>query len=125
MSSYWPCFEFDRIDAKNATIVFSAGLYEINLRQPGQQRQPNPKTVASAHLPWRPEVTMLRKPIWIEKPHFQGYGCSECAWVFKPSGPPGGNSLDEMKKSYERQRDKEFATHVCAEHLEPRRQKAK
>jgi hypothetical protein len=68
---------------------------------------------------------MLRTPIWIEKPYFQGYGCSECAWAFKPSGPPDGNSLNEMKESYERQRDKEFAIHICAEHREPRRQKAK
>jgi hypothetical protein len=59
---------------------------------------------------------MLRKLIWIEEPRFQGCGCSECAWTFKPSGPPTGNSLDEMKEIYERQRDKEFAIHVCAEH---------
>ena len=57
-----------------------------------------------------------RKQIWIEGPPFQGSGCSECAWVFKPSGPPIGDSLDEMKEIYERHRDKEFAAHVCAEH---------
>jgi hypothetical protein len=59
---------------------------------------------------------MLRKPIWIEKPRFQGYGCSECAWTFKPAGPPGGDSLGEMKEIYERLRDKAFAIHVCSEH---------
>jgi len=59
---------------------------------------------------------MLRKLIWIEEPRFQGCGCSECAWAFKPSGPPTGNSLDEMKETYERQRDSEFAIHVCAEY---------
>jgi len=61
-------------------------------------------------------VTVPPQLIWIEKPRFEGYGCSECAWTFKPSGPPGGNSLDEMKETYERLRDKEFAIHVCAEH---------
>jgi hypothetical protein len=66
---------------------------------------------------------MLRKLIWIEKPRFQGCGCSECAWSFKPSGPPSGKSLREMKDTFERLRDKEFATHVCAEH--PRAKKAK
>jgi serine/threonine protein kinase len=47
---------------------------------------------------------------------FRGWGCSECAWVFSPSGPPTGKWLDEMKENYERQRDKDFAAHVCAEH---------
>jgi len=66
---------------------------------------------------------MPRKLIWIEEPRFHGCGCSECAWVFKPSGPPAGNSLDEMKEIFERRRDKEFAIHVCAEH--PKAKKAK
>jgi hypothetical protein len=67
---------------------------------------------------------MLRKLIWIEEPRFQGCGCSECAWVFKPSGaPPAGNSLDEMKKIFERVRDKEFAIHVCTEHLRAKKAK--
>jgi hypothetical protein len=60
--------------------------------------------------------------IWIEKPSFQGCGCSECACVLMPSGPPAGNSLDEVKENFARLRDKEFAIHVCAEH--PRAKKA-
>jgi hypothetical protein len=59
---------------------------------------------------------MRRKLVWIERRNFQGYGCSECSWVFKSSGTPAGKSLDEMKKDYEQQRDKDFAAHVCAEH---------
>jgi hypothetical protein len=59
---------------------------------------------------------MHRKLVWIERQNFQGYGCSECAWVFKSSGTPSGKSLDEMKQDYERQRDKSFESHVCAEH---------
>jgi hypothetical protein len=61
-------------------------------------------------------VPILRKLIWIDEPRFQGCGCSECAWTFSPSGPLTGDSLDEMKEIYERQRDNEFAIHVCAEH---------
>jgi len=68
-------------------------------------------------------VTMVRNLIWIEKPRFQGCGCSECAWTFKPAGPLAGDSLYEMKEIYGHQRDKEFASHVCAEH--PRSKKAK
>jgi hypothetical protein len=43
--------------------------------------------------------------------------------VFNPSGTPSGKSLDEMKQNYEQQRDKAFASHVCAEH--PRAKKKK
>ena len=74
------------------------------------------ETVAYSPVPRRPKVTMLRKLIWIEKPSFQGCACSECGWVFKPAGPPVGNSLDEMKEIYKRLRDKEFASHVCTEY---------
>ena len=36
--------------------------------------------------------------------------------MFKPSGAPLDESLDEMKQKYEAQRDKEFAAHVCVKH---------
>jgi|SRR5580692_9356361 hypothetical protein len=65
----------------------------------------------------------LRKLIWIQEPHFLGWGCSECAWRFKPSGPPVGDSFQEMKENYLRLRDEESAAHVCAEH--PRAKKAR
>jgi hypothetical protein len=58
----------------------------------------------------------IRKLIWIEKSRFRGFGCSACAWVFKPSGAPTGNSFDEMMRNFELLRDQEFASHVCAEH---------
>jgi hypothetical protein len=59
---------------------------------------------------------MRRKLVWVERQNFQGWACSECAWAFNPLGPLVGESIDEMKKHYELQRDKEFATHICAEH---------
>jgi hypothetical protein len=59
---------------------------------------------------------MRRELVWIKELRFQGWGCSECAWLFNPSGPPIGESLEEMKENYERQRDREFRSHVCAEH---------
>jgi hypothetical protein len=57
-----------------------------------------------------------RKLTWIEEKHFWGWGCSECAWLFRPLGPLVGQSIDEMKRKYGEQRDTEFASHVCAEH---------
>jgi hypothetical protein len=57
-----------------------------------------------------------RKLIWIEKSRFRGFGCSACAWVFKTSGAPTGNSFDEMMRNFELQRDSEFTSHICAEH---------
>jgi hypothetical protein len=58
---------------------------------------------------------MPRKLVWIEKPSFQGFGCSECNWMFKPSSALLDESLDRMKEKYEAQRDKEFAAHVCVQ----------
>jgi hypothetical protein len=59
---------------------------------------------------------MSRKLVWIERKHFRGFGCSECEWQFKPSGPVSGASFAEMMRNFELQRDKEFRLHVCAEH---------
>jgi hypothetical protein len=67
---------------------------------------------------------MPRKLEWIERQNFQGYGCSECSWKFKPSGALISDSLDEMKKKYEAQRDEEFTAHVCVKHPRPVRPKA-
>jgi len=59
---------------------------------------------------------MRRKLAWTSDQAPGGWGCSECAWVFNPSGAPIGNSLDEMKENFAQQLQKEFAAHVCAEH---------
>jgi hypothetical protein len=59
---------------------------------------------------------MSRKLTWIEQQRFRGFGCSECGWRFKSSGPPTGTSFDEMMRNFELQRDKEFELHVCADH---------
>jgi hypothetical protein len=57
-----------------------------------------------------------RKLVWLARENFQGWGCSDCAWVFNPTGPPVGKSMDEMMIQFQQQRDKEFAAHVCAAH---------
>jgi hypothetical protein len=59
---------------------------------------------------------MRRKLVWVESQNFQGWACSECAWLFNPPWPLVGNSIEEMKTEFEQRRDKEFASHVCAEH---------
>jgi hypothetical protein len=64
-----------------------------------------------------------RKLVWVEGPNFLGWACSECAWAFNPSGPAWGESLDEMKRQFEQQRAKEFASHVCAENPTGREKK--
>jgi hypothetical protein len=66
---------------------------------------------------------MSRRLVWIDQQRFRGFGCSECGWRFKASGAPMGASFDEMMRNFELQRDKEFASHVCAEH--PRAQERK
>jgi hypothetical protein len=67
----------------------------------------------SVYTTWRYSVVMPRSRRWIKSQNFQGFGCSACNWKFNPSGVPMGASLDEMKRKYEAQRDKEFAAHVC------------
>jgi hypothetical protein len=68
-----------------------------------------------------PSIVTIRELEWIEKPRFRGWGCSECGWVFNPSGAPTGKSLDESLRNFELQRDKEFTAHVCAEHPRTKR----
>src|SRR5713101_1578769 len=70
-------------------------------------------------------MAALRELGWIEHDRFRGWGCSECAWVFNPSGAPTGKSLDESKRNFELQRDKEFKLHVCADHPRAKSQSAK
>lgn len=53
---------------------------------------------------------------WISETHFHGLGCSRCAWLFRPTGPLMGSSLQEMKENYMQRCDQEFAKHVCNEH---------
>lgn len=57
---------------------------------------------------------MRRELVWVKTGDFQGWACSQCAWVFNPSVPPIGNTLEEMKQNYEQQRDQEFVSHACA-----------
>ena len=75
-----------------------------------------PKPINYSDPKRRPMVATRRTMIWIEGSRFQGSGCSECAWVFSPSGPPTGDSLSAMKEWYEGRREREFGDHVCAKH---------
>ena len=54
--------------------------------------------------------------MWIEQQRFRGFGCSECGWRFKPTETLAGPSFNEMMRNFELQRDKEFTSHVCADH---------
>ena len=66
---------------------------------------------------------MARRLVWIDEIRRRGFGCSECAWVFTPPGLPTGNSFDEIMRDFEVRRDREFSSHVCADH--PRNTSAK
>jgi hypothetical protein len=68
---------------------------------------------------------MHRTLEWVEKSNFLGWGCSQCAWLFDPSGTPVGESIEEMVHNYKQQRDKGFAAHVCANHPKPKNTKSK
>lgn len=60
---------------------------------------------------------MQRKLVWVKSENFEGFGCSNCNWIFKPPRRRvGGGSIAEMKRKYKVRCDTKFAAHVCAEH---------
>jgi hypothetical protein len=56
-------------------------------------------------------VSTRRSLTWIRQTHFYGPGCSRCTWLFRPTGPPVGSSLQEMKENYLRYCNEEFLAH--------------
>jgi hypothetical protein len=71
-----------------------------------------PRTVESAN----PARFSRRRMVWTKTPSMEAWTCFACSWAFRPSGPPVGDSLDEMMLNYELQRDAEYASHVCSAH---------
>ena len=67
-------------------------------------------------LPSRKSFATPPEKVWVERGRFMGWACSGCGWEFNHSRIPAGNTLAEIKLNYERERDKEFESHVCAEH---------
>jgi len=59
---------------------------------------------------------MSRKLVWVDEERFLGFAWSECSWRFDSSAAPTGKTFDEMMRNLELQCDKEFASHVCADH---------
>jgi len=59
---------------------------------------------------------MGRELVWVEKDRFQGWVCSACGRKFRASGPLVGDTIEEMKRHYERERDEAFEAHACAKH---------
>ena len=72
-----------------------------------------------------PGTPIPRQMVWTKTPQIAAWGCVGCAWAFSPSGPPLGNNLEEMIRNYELQRDKEYASHVCAEHCRTKKRSRK
>jgi hypothetical protein len=60
-----------------------------------------------------PKRFSRREMVWIKTARMEAWTCFACAWTFQPSGPPVGDSLEEMMLNYEHQRDAEYASHVC------------
>ena len=67
-------------------------------------------------LPSRKPFATHPEMVWVQREHFVGWACTGCAWEFKPLAFPSGDTIAEMKDGYERQRDKEFDSHVCAKY---------
>lgn len=59
---------------------------------------------------------MRRKLVWVERANFQGWACTDCAWVFQSSWPLLGKTIDEIKTKFKKERDEAFSSHICAQH---------
>jgi hypothetical protein len=68
---------------------------------------------------------MSRELVGLKTPDFQGWGCSQCAWVFSPSDALKGKTIEEMKENYRLERDQAFAAHSCADHAKSKPPEAK
>jgi hypothetical protein len=75
-----------------------------------------PETATYSNCARYYEVSTPRTLRWIRETNVHGPACSRCAWLFRPTGPPTGISLQQMKENYMRRCNEEFAAHVCAEH---------
>ena len=67
-------------------------------------------------IPSRKSFATPPEMVWVQRKRVVGWACSECAWEFNPSEIPAGNTLAEIKLKYERERDRKFESHVCAEY---------
>jgi hypothetical protein len=57
-----------------------------------------------------------RKLGWVEGRDFAGWGCSDCAWVFRTKEWPKGHSLIEVKHNFQKQLSQEFESHACSKY---------
>src|SRR6266566_5824563 len=109
----------------------SSGSLNGDSTEPGfffiaKQQSRHPKANIGPASRFRRNCTLVGQRVSILKAHrirtgksyslaAQG-GCSECTWFFSSSGPPTGNSLDEMMRNFQLQLSEEFASHACANH---------
>ena len=57
---------------------------------------------------------LLRRLVWIEKLNCGGWACSDCGWIFRPSGPFKGESLQEVTEAFQAKLYEEFESHDCS-----------
>lgn len=108
--------------------VYTSQFYVVTLKQNGTpfgwKSGSDSKTGVSSVWPGKKTTLsetkfnrgMPRKLVWVEEDRFCGFACSECSWQFDSSAALTGKSFDEMMQYFELQRDKEFTSHVCADH---------
>jgi rubredoxin len=59
---------------------------------------------------------LAREMVRVKRERFEGWACSNCAWIFRGSGPLRDESIEAMKRQYEAERDNAFNLHVCVAH---------
>src|SRR5260221_682338 len=59
-----------------------------------------PQDTVLFYTGWAYTPAMPRRLVWIENQNFQGFGCSECNWLFRPITALLHESLDQMKEKF-------------------------
>jgi hypothetical protein len=57
-----------------------------------------------------------RKLVWVERPDFAGWACSDCDWTFVVPAAPAGEHLGSVVADVESLMEKGFASHLCEGH---------
>ena len=65
----------------------------------------------------RSGLYMPRKLKFVKLPYFEGWGCSQCNWVFYPPDFIKGNTMNKITRQFELLRDQAFAAHPCSANL--------
>jgi len=85
MSEFWTKWEGEVVN----------GVYPLHRFLDGSDHSAVFLTERNGKDPYKAAI----KLVWTERPNFQGWACTECAWVFSPSWPLVGKANRNLRQS--------------------------